>query len=213
MRELSDLRQQVESWTALRHEVQDARIMLEMAQAEEDEDTGAELVSELDRLQKVLEERIFQLALSGKHDRNDAILAIHAGEGGTEAQDWASMMLRIPGAVSARPATNHRSSIRRTPNMAKLLEIRDLRANIGEKEILKGLSLSIEKGEVHAIMGPNGSGKSTLANVLMGSPSYTVTGGEVLFKGENILPLAPDVRARMGLFLAFQYPVAVPGVT
>lgn len=97
--------------------------------------------------------------------------------------------------------------------MAKLLEIRDLRATIGEKEILKGLSLSIEKGEVHAIMGPNGSGKSTLANVLMGSPSYTVTGGEVLFKGENILPLAPDVRARMGLFLAFQYPVAVPGVT
>lgn len=95
MRELSDLRQQVESWTALRHEVRDARIMLEMAQAEEDEDTGAELVSELDRLQKVLEERIFQLALSGKHDRNDAILAIHAGEGGTEAQDWASMMLRM----------------------------------------------------------------------------------------------------------------------
>lgn len=95
MRELADLRQQVESWTALRQEVQDARIMLEMAQAEEDEDTGAELESELDRLQKVLEDRIFQLALSGKHDHNDAILAIHAGEGGTEAQDWASMMLRM----------------------------------------------------------------------------------------------------------------------
>lgn len=97
--------------------------------------------------------------------------------------------------------------------MPKLLEIHDLHANIGEKEILKGLSLSIEKGEVHAIMGPNGSGKSTLANVLMGNPSYRVTGGEVLFKGESLLSLTPDVRARMGLFLAFQYPVAVPGVT
>ncbi|MGE3076312.1 MAG: Fe-S cluster assembly ATPase SufC [Dehalococcoidia bacterium] len=97
--------------------------------------------------------------------------------------------------------------------MPKLLEIRDLHANIGDKEILKGLTLSIDKGEVHAIMGPNGSGKSTLANVLMGSPSYTVTGGEVLFKGESLLSLTPDVRARMGLFLAFQYPVAVPGVT
>ncbi|MGE0600340.1 MAG: Fe-S cluster assembly ATPase SufC [Dehalococcoidia bacterium] len=97
--------------------------------------------------------------------------------------------------------------------MPKLLEIRDLHANIGDKEILKGLTLSIDKGEVHAIMGPNGSGKSTLANVLMGSPSYTVTGGDVLFKGESLLSLTPDVRARMGLFLAFQYPVAVPGVT
>lgn len=94
-----------------------------------------------------------------------------------------------------------------------LLEIRDLHANIGEKEILKGLSLSINKGEVHAIMGPNGGGKSTLANVLMGNPNYTVTSGEVVFKGEELLPMTPDQRARLGLFLAFQYPVAIPGVT
>ena len=95
----------------------------------------------------------------------------------------------------------------------RLLEIRSLRANIGEKEILKGLSLTINEGEVHAIMGPNGSGKSTLANVLMGNPNYAVTGGEVLLRGESILGKRPDERARLGLFLAFQYPVAVPGVT
>jgi len=94
-----------------------------------------------------------------------------------------------------------------------LLEIKDLHAGIGSKEILKGLSLSIGKDEVHAIMGPNGSGKSTLANVLAGHPGYKVTGGDVLFKGESLLAMKPDQRAHAGLFLAFQYPVAIPGVT
>jgi Fe-S cluster assembly ATP-binding protein len=96
---------------------------------------------------------------------------------------------------------------------APLLEIDSLRAGIAGNEILKGLSLRIHRGEVHAIMGPNGSGKSTLANVLMGNPSYVVTGGTVLFQGNNLLGMAVDTRARAGLFLAFQYPVAIPGVT
>ena len=97
--------------------------------------------------------------------------------------------------------------------MTALLEITDLRARIGDKEILKGLSLTIQQGEIHAIMGPNGSGKSTLANVLMGNPNYVVTGGDILYKGESLLEMGPDERARKGLFLAFQYPVAIPGVT
>ncbi len=94
-----------------------------------------------------------------------------------------------------------------------LLEIKDLHASIDDKEILKGLNLTINKGEVHAIMGPNGSGKSTLSKVLAGHPSYTVTSGEVLYNGENLLELEPDERAKAGIFLAFQYPVEVPGVS
>ena len=94
-----------------------------------------------------------------------------------------------------------------------LLEIKDLHASIEDKEILKGLNLTVNKGEVHAIMGPNGSGKSTLSKVLAGHPSYTVTSGEVLYNGENLLELEPDERAKAGIFLAFQYPVEVPGVS
>jgi Fe-S cluster assembly ATP-binding protein len=93
------------------------------------------------------------------------------------------------------------------------LEIRGLHAEVEGKEILKGIDLTVRQGEVHALMGPNGSGKSTLANVLMGRPSYRVTAGDVLFKGERITALAPDKRAQMGLFLAFQYPTEIPGVS
>jgi Fe-S cluster assembly ATP-binding protein len=94
-----------------------------------------------------------------------------------------------------------------------LLEIKDLRAGIEGREILKGLNLSVNRGEVHAIMGPNGSGKSTLSKVLAGHPSYEVLGGEVIYEGKNLLELEPDERARDGVFLAFQYPVEVPGVS
>ncbi len=93
------------------------------------------------------------------------------------------------------------------------LEIRDLHVRAGEKEILRGLDLTVGKGEIHALMGPNGSGKSTLANVVMGHPNLEVTSGQVLFGGEDITGAEPDERARMGLFMAFQYPVSVPGVT
>ncbi|MGZ4965775.1 MAG: Fe-S cluster assembly ATPase SufC [Chthoniobacterales bacterium] len=93
------------------------------------------------------------------------------------------------------------------------LEIQDLHATIAEQEIIRGLSLTVPKGEVHAIMGPNGSGKSTLAKVLAGHPDYQVTRGSVTMDGEDILALAPDERARKGLFMAFQYPNEIPGVT
>jgi Fe-S cluster assembly ATP-binding protein len=93
------------------------------------------------------------------------------------------------------------------------LVIQDLHVSINDQEILKGVNLTVRQGEVHALMGPNGTGKSTLAYVLMGHPSYEVLQGEAIFKGVNILELEPDKRSRMGLFLAFQYPVAIPGVS
>jgi Fe-S cluster assembly ATP-binding protein len=93
------------------------------------------------------------------------------------------------------------------------LEIRNLHARAADKPILKGVDLTVRPGEVHALMGPNGSGKSTLANVVMGHPNLEVTDGQVLFGGEDVTEADPDERARMGLFMAFQYPVAVPGVT
>jgi Fe-S cluster assembly ATP-binding protein len=93
------------------------------------------------------------------------------------------------------------------------LEIKDLHVQVEGKPILKGIDLTVRQGEVHALMGPNGSGKSTLANVLMGRPGYQITGGQVLFKGQDIAALRPDQRAQMGLFLAFQYPTEIPGVS
>ena len=96
--------------------------------------------------------------------------------------------------------------------MSELI-IRDLHVSVEDKEILTGLDLTVEQGKVHALMGPNGSGKSTLAYTLMGHPGYTVTSGEVLFKGQNVLALQPDQRSHLGIFLAFQYPVAIPGVS
>ncbi len=94
-----------------------------------------------------------------------------------------------------------------------MLEIKNLYANAGEEPILRGLDLHIEAGEVHAIMGPNGSGKSTLSNVLTGRPGYTVTDGEVLYDGRDLTAMEPEERAREGIFLAFQYPVEIPGVS
>ena len=94
-----------------------------------------------------------------------------------------------------------------------MLEIKDLHAGINGKEILKGINLTINKGEVHAIMGPNGSGKSTLASVLVGNPAYEVTKGSVTFLGQDLLSLKPEDRSHLGLFLSFQYPVEIPGVS
>ena len=94
-----------------------------------------------------------------------------------------------------------------------MLEINDLHAGIGDREILRGITLRVNAGEVHAVMGPNGSGKSTLAQVLAGNPSYQVTRGTVSYNGQNLLELDPEVRAQNGIFLAFQYPVEIPGVS
>jgi len=101
---------------------------------------------------------------------------------------------------------------KRKKKMTALLEVKNLQVRVEEREILHGLSLTVNKGEVHAIMGPNGSGKSTLSHVIAGKPGYEVTGGEILFKGEDLLDMSPDVRSAKGVFLAFQYPVEIPGV-
>jgi Fe-S cluster assembly ATP-binding protein len=97
--------------------------------------------------------------------------------------------------------------------MGAALEIRNLHASVEDKPILRGVNLTVKQGEVHALMGPNGSGKSTLSNVILGHPAYQVTAGQIIFDGEDLLELDPDERSRAGLFLAFQYPVAIPGVT
>src|SRR6476469_10600103 len=97
--------------------------------------------------------------------------------------------------------------------MNTVLEIRDLHATAGETEILKGIDLTVNAGEVHAVMGPNGSGKSTLAQVLAGHPAYEVTSGSIRYRGQDLLALQPEERAQAGMFLAFQYPVEIPGVS
>src|ERR1700747_3339461 len=93
-----------------------------------------------------------------------------------------------------------------------LLEVKNLKVRVEERDILHGLDLTVNRGEIHAIMGPNGSGKSTLSHVIAGKPGYEVTGGEILFRGEDLLEMDPDERAAKGVFLAFQYPVEIPGV-
>jgi Fe-S cluster assembly ATP-binding protein len=94
-----------------------------------------------------------------------------------------------------------------------MLDIKNLKANVGEKEILKGISLSVGRGEIHAIMGPNGSGKSTLAQVLAGNPAFEVAGGSITYEGRDLIEMAPEARAQAGIFLAFQYPIEIPGVS
>jgi Fe-S cluster assembly ATP-binding protein len=112
-----------------------------------------------------------------------------------------------------RLETDHRSPFTSSRNSELMLEIKNLHATVGDKEILKGITLTVNAGEVHAVMGPNGSGKSTLAQVLAGHPAYEVTAGTVTYEGQDLLAMDPEVRAQQGIFLAFQYPVEIPGVS
>jgi Fe-S cluster assembly ATP-binding protein len=122
--------------------------------------------------------------------------------------------VRLCGANSHKPfSLNIKKKEMIVENSEVILSVKNLTAEVGGVEILKGLNLEIKAGEVHAIMGPNGSGKSTFSKVLAGHPAYTVTGGEIIYKGENLLDLAPEIRSREGIFLAFQYPLEIPGVT
>jgi Fe-S cluster assembly ATP-binding protein len=113
--------------------------------------------------------------------------------------------------IYSLPATI--DSIMINPNSSTILSIKDLTAEVDGNQILNGLNLEIKAGEIHAIMGPNGSGKSTLSKVLAGHPAYAVTGGTVVFQGQNLFDLEPEERARAGVFLAFQYPLEIPGVS
>src|SRR5206468_1159804 len=132
---------------------------------------------------------------------------IHRGPRGRSG--WSGSRAALQERAGALGRAKERDDMSQTPELV----IKNLHVGIEGKEILKGLSLSVRKGEIHALMGPNGSGKSTLANTLMGHPKYQVTSGEILFKGESVLEMETDARARAGLFMAFQYPVAIPGVT
>jgi Fe-S cluster assembly ATP-binding protein len=124
-----------------------------------------------------------------------------------DCADWYNL-----GAIKQAPDQSG-LMIRSKHAMPDVLEIRNLHVSVEDKPILKGVDLTVKQGEIHALMGPNGTGKSTLAYALMGHPNYTVTAGQVIFKGADLLELEPDERSRLGLFLAFQYPVAIPGVS
>jgi Fe-S cluster assembly ATP-binding protein len=133
----------------------------------------------------------------------------------------AAMLFALAAPISASfitPPCDTRYATGRQPlcrmsDAASLLDVEDLKASVGDKQILNGVNLKVKRGEVHAIMGPNGSGKSTLSKVLVGHPSYEVEGGSAVFRGEDLLDSEPEERAQQGIFLAFQYPVEVPGVS